>query len=169
MTPIYRQADLWAGLWSPGIYVIHGTGTIVSTHDTDHLLMCPLMGPPAMELFPDLDQLAAEAVKQAKENSKVGADYGFVLAVEPEDDQPGIGIFQTSSWYQNDNELFIIGKASSMLYEWCLSNPDVYVRMQFPIHADTLAVEPTSIDPKKVLPLLDILPPTVTIVHGGNI
>lgn len=157
MAPNIIIGKLWEGLWSPGIYVISTTSSIVTNkaNNTEHLLIG--IEPNALiakQRYPNLDVLGAKAIREVQQKDRTGAEYGFALAVPPQDDAPGLGLFQSKNWVENPNDLFVIGMAASRLLGWCVNNPDVYVRMEFPGDVRMR---------KQVLTLLSVLPPQVTV------
>ena len=166
MTPQYNYTD---DLWDSKADVIAVTtnGQI----GVNGLMMGGGSALQAKQRFPFLPRAAGNAIERGWGHGRMFPDwklYGWLyMGDNLEGYAPGaskyrIGLFQTKGLIKYPSLLALIGYSTMKLYEWWLRYPTTTVALAFP------GIGHGKLTPEAVRPILDILPPTVTI-YGNKL
>lgn len=109
----------------------------------------------AKQRYPDIPRMAGTKLKEIAviQTGTIGAyaRYGVLLLPHR------LGLFQVKLHFKDYALLSLIGMSTYMLLSICQSNPEMTVAMNFP------GIGYGGLDPEVVLPIIRILPDTVTI------
>ncbi len=152
------QDTLWKHPGHPGMIVISANSTIGRD---GRLVMATTAAREAAQRIQGIERQCAEAIAA----HSVDGFYGFlpVRPSRPDKRIIGFGIFQTQIEVQSAADPDLIRLSLERLKDFTAMHPDVKIRMNYP------GIGEEGLDPLQVAPLLNEIPPTVTICHNGEV
>ena len=140
------EGDMWSVYDQADLFLVT-TNSVLNRHGA--LVMGAGIARQTKERFPGLDAALGSAVVQA------GDTYG--LLVSPRWPTAKLGAFQTKIHWHNPASVELINFSTSKLLAWCKAHPTARVHLNMP------GVGLGGLSREHVLPLLEVLPDTVTV------
>ena len=140
------QGDIWSAFEQADLFLVT-TNSVLIRHGA--LVMGAGIARQAVERFPGLDAALGSVVRQA------GDTYG--LLVSPRWPEAKLGAFQTKANWKEGSSPALITFSTGKLLEWCKEHPTAQVHLNMP------GVGLGGLSREQVLPILELLPDTVTV------
>lgn len=152
------QDNLWKHPGHPGMIVITAHATIGRG---GRLVMSTGEAQEAARRIAGIDLQCAQEI----ETRAVSGVYGFipVRPSRPAENALGFGLFQTRREINDPADPELIRLSLDCMNQFIARHPKLKIRMNYP------GIGEEGLDPQMVAPLLDSLPPTVTVCHNGEI